>query len=216
MRKKAKKQKRNPDTNYQTDNSNPASAGFFCFMKYLIAGLGNIGPEYADTRHNIGFMILDHMAEKMGFRFALSKHAFVAEHKYKGKSLVFIKPTTFMNLSGKALRYWQGEKKVDMSHSLVVTDDIALPFAKNRLKPRGSHGGHNGLRNIEEMTGTREFPRLRIGVGDDFPKGRQVDFVLSPFSVEEQKELPFVIQKASDTILSFVDIGIERTMNFFN
>jgi PTH1 family peptidyl-tRNA hydrolase len=185
-------------------------------MKYLIAGLGNIGPEYADTRHNIGFMILDYMAEKLGFSFELSRHAFVAEHRYKGKTLIFIKPTTYMNLSGKAFRYWMNEKKVEISNTLVITDDIALPFAKNRLKPRGSHGGHNGLRNIEEIIGTRDFPRLRIGVGDDFPKGRQVDFVLSPFSPEEEKELPFIVQKANDTVLSFVDIGIERTMNFHN
>ena len=185
-------------------------------MKYLIAGLGNIGEEYADTRHNIGFMILDYIAREKGFAFDLKRHAFHAEFRHKGKTVHFIKPTTYMNLSGKALRYWMQEKKIDVNNILVVTDDIALPFAKRRLKPGGSHGGHNGLRNIEETLGTKVFPRLRIGVGDNFAKGRQVDYVLSPFESNEQDELPLVIQKSSESIFSFMDIGIERTMNFFN
>ncbi len=185
-------------------------------MKYLIAGLGNIGAEYAETRHNIGFMILDHIAKDKSFDFESSRHAFHAELKYRSHSIHFIKPTTYMNLSGKAIRYWLNEKNIPIENLLVITDDIALPFGKNRLKPRGSHGGHNGLRNIEELLETREFSRLRIGVGDNFAKGQQVSYVLDSFSKEEEKELPFIIQKASETVFSMVDIGMERTMNFFN
>ncbi|QNL22526.1 aminoacyl-tRNA hydrolase [Hyphobacterium sp. CCMP332] len=185
-------------------------------MRYLIAGLGNIGTEYANTRHNIGFMALDHFAEKHKFDFESSRYSFQAELKYRSHKLHFIKPTTYMNLSGKAIRYWLNEKNIPIENLLVITDDIALPFAKTRMKPGGSHGGHNGLKNIEEYLENRNFPRLRIGVGDNYPKGQQVQYVLSPFNKEEEKELPFLVQRASDIVFSFVDIGIERTMNFFN
>lgn len=185
-------------------------------MKYLIAGLGNIGAEYAKTRHNIGFMILDHIAKDKNIEFDSSRHAFHAEYKYRSHQMHFIKPSTYMNLSGKAVRYWLNEKNIPLENLLVITDEIALPFGKIRIKPKGSHGGHNGLRNIEELLETKDFTRLRIGVGDNFAQGQQVDYVLDSFSNEEQKELPFLMQKASETVFSFVDLGIERTMNFYN
>lgn len=185
-------------------------------MKFLIAGLGNIGAEYEMTRHNIGFMVLDKLAENHDVDFEQGRHVFFSEIKIKGKTAVLIKPSTYMNLSGKAVRYWLNEAKIDISNLLIVTDDIALPFGKNRIKAKGSHGGHNGLRNIEELIGTKEFPRLRMGVGDNFSKGKQVDYVLSPFSKDEFEELPIIIDKAIESIEAFCTIGIERTMNFYN
>lgn len=185
-------------------------------MKYLIAGLGNIGPEYELTRHNIGFLVLDFLAEEQKMNFELTRHAYKTDFKHKGRTIHLIKPTTYMNLSGKAVNYWLKELKVEKSNLLVVTDDIALPFMKLRMKAKGSDAGHNGLKNIEQSTGGNDYPRLRFGVGNDFPKGRQVDYVLSRFDPAEFDELPKGIKKASDMILSFATIGIERTMNFHN
>jgi peptidyl-tRNA hydrolase, PTH1 family len=185
-------------------------------MKYLIVGLGNIGPEYELTRHNIGFLVLDYLADKHGLKFSSGRHAFITELKYKGKSIHLIKPTTYMNLSGKALNYWMKDLKIPKENILAVTDDLALPFAKLRLRSKGSSGGHNGLKNIEETLGTNEYARLRFGVGNDFGKGRQVDYVLSNFSKEELIELPLYMDKCCEAILSFCTIGIERTMNVFN
>lgn len=185
-------------------------------MKYLIAGLGNIGAEYALTRHNIGFMVLDEIASQKALDFKLERHAFHTELKYKSNTIHFIKPSTYMNLSGKAIRYWLGQEKIPLKNLLVITDDISLPFAKNRIKASGSHGGHNGLRNIQELLDTKDFNRLRIGVGDNFRRGGQVDYVLSPFEKVESEKLPEVIQSAIDISFSFIDIGVERTMNFFN
>lgn len=185
-------------------------------MKYLIAGLGNIGPEYEVTRHNIGFLVLDRLADLQKVSFSQDRHAFLSEVKYKGRSITLIKPTTYMNLSGKAVNYWLKELKIPKQNLLVITDDISLPFGKLRLKPRGSSAGHNGLKNIEEMIGGQDYPRLKFGVGDDFPKGRQVDYVLSPFSKKEFETLTIEIDRCIDMIYAFCTIGIERTMNQFN
>jgi peptidyl-tRNA hydrolase, PTH1 family len=185
-------------------------------MKFLIAGLGNIGPEYELTRHNIGFLILDRLAEKNNIRFNSGRLAFTSEMKYKGKSIYLIKPTTFMNLSGKAVNYWMNELKISLPNVLVLTDDIALPFGKLRMRPKGSNGGHNGLGNIQQVLGTDVYPRLRFGVGDDFAKGRQAEYVLSKFSREEFAQLPELMDRACDGILSFCTIGLERTMNLIN
>ncbi len=185
-------------------------------MKYLIAGLGNIGPEYEVTRHNIGFLVLDRLADLQKTSFSQDRHAFVSEVKHKGRSLTLIKPTTYMNLSGKAVNYWMNELKITKQNLLVITDDIALPFGKLRLKPRGSSAGHNGLKNIEETIGGQDYPRLKFGIGDDYPKGRQVDYVLSPFSKKEFDTLTLEIDRCIDMIYAFCTIGIERTMNQFN
>lgn len=185
-------------------------------MKYLVTGLGNIGPEYELTRHNIGFLILDRLADQKGSSFEISKLAYVAEIKHKGRTLILIKPTTFMNLSGKAIQYYLQLHKISKENLLVITDDIALPFGKIRLKPKGSAGGHNGLKNIEQLTGGQQYSRLRFGVGDDFSKGRQVDYVLSPFSQKELDGLVPHMDQAIEAIFSFCTIGTERTMNQFN
>lgn len=185
-------------------------------MKYLILGLGNIGPEYADTRHNIGFMVVDYLAQKHEARFEIGRHAFVTEIKHKGKTFVLVKPTTYMNLSGKAAAHYLTSLKLEKEQMLVVTDDLALPYGKLRLKGKGSAGGHNGLKSIQETLGTDEYARLRFGVDANFPKGRQVDYVLNPFSADEQIDLPLRIEKAADAVLAFGTLGIERAMNVVN
>ncbi|MEP4533678.1 MAG: aminoacyl-tRNA hydrolase [Cyclobacteriaceae bacterium] len=185
-------------------------------MKYLIVGLGNIGAEYELTRHNIGFLVLDRMAEQAGAKFDQARHSFVTEIKHKGRSLTLVKPTTYMNLSGKAVNYWLQELKISKENLLVITDDVALPYGKIRIKAKGSSGGHNGLKNIEELTGGQNYPRMRFGVGDDYPKGRQVDYVLSPFNKQEMDELVLNMDQAIDAIFAFSTIGIARTMNQFN
>jgi PTH1 family peptidyl-tRNA hydrolase len=185
-------------------------------MKFLICGLGNVGSEYKNTRHNIGFMVLDRLAEKAGVRFEVGRQAYVVEMKSKGRTLILVKPTTFMNLSGKAYSYWLKAESLSVEQSIVITDDLALPFGKIRIKAKGSNGGHNGLGNIQEVLGSDAYPRMRMGIGDAFSKGHQVDFVLSEFSKEEQKDLDAYIDRAADAVLSFVSIGLERTMNTFN
>lgn len=185
-------------------------------MKYLIVGLGNIGPEYELTRHNIGFLILDRLADLEKASFKQDRHSFVTEVKHKGRTLLLVKPTTYMNLSGKAVNYWMQQEKIAKENILVITDDVALPFGKIRIKPKGSSGGHNGLKNIEELIGGQDYPRLRFGIGDDYPKGRQVDYVLSPFNKKEMEELVIFMDKSIEAIQSFSTIGLERTMNFFN
>lgn len=185
-------------------------------MKYLIAGLGNIGAEYELTRHNIGFLILDRLAEQQGANFSNGKLAFTADFKHKGRSFHLIKPTTYMNLSGKAVNYWMQDLKVQPENLLVVTDDIALPFGSLRMRAKGSNAGHNGLKSIEQVMGGTAYPRLKCGIGDNFHKGQQVDYVLSRFSHEEFKHLPDMMDRACEMILSFGAIGIERTMNFYN
>ncbi|MBI1770417.1 MAG: aminoacyl-tRNA hydrolase [Bacteroidetes bacterium] len=185
-------------------------------MKYLIAGLGNIGPEYELTRHNIGFLVLDRIADNHKINFHTERLADKAELKYKGRQLHFIKPNTYMNLSGKAISYWLQELKIRKENLLVIVDDIALPFGSLRLRTKGSSAGHNGLKNIEQILGGQDYSRLRFGIGNDFAKGQQVDFVLSNFSKEEFTALPEVMDKAAEMVYSFCAIGVERTMNFFN
>ncbi|MFM9837015.1 MAG: aminoacyl-tRNA hydrolase [Cyclobacteriaceae bacterium] len=185
-------------------------------MKYLIAGLGNIGPEYELTRHNIGFLTLDRIADNHKINFITNRMADKAELKYKGKQIHLIKPNTFMNLSGKAIAYWLQDLKIPKENLLVLVDDLALPFGSLRMRTKGSAAGHNGLKNIELLLGGQDYSRLRMGVGNDFAKGQQVDFVLSNFSQDEFKELPAMMDKAAEMVLSFCTIGAERTMNFFN
>jgi PTH1 family peptidyl-tRNA hydrolase len=185
-------------------------------MKYLIVGLGNIGPEYADTRHNIGFMILDELVKQENNKFYNMRLAYYAEVPYKSRMLHLIKPTTFMNLSGKALNYWMNELKIPVENVLVLVDDIALPLGTLRLKPKGSAAGHNGLKHIEMTLGHNEYARLRFGISDHFPKGRQVDYVLSGFDKDEQPELPALIGRSIEMIKSFVTVGTELTMTRFN
>ncbi|WP_373399729.1 aminoacyl-tRNA hydrolase [Algoriphagus halophilus] len=185
-------------------------------MKYLIVGLGNIGPEYELTRHNIGFLTVDRLADKESISWESSRLAFKSEFKYKGRSIHLIKPTTYMNLSGKAMNYWMKELNIPKENVLVLVDDVAIPFGSLRMKPKGSAAGHNGLKNIEALTGGQNYPRLRMGIGDDYPKGRQVDYVLGKFTQDEFIELPLIMDKAIEMILSFCTIGIERTMNQYN
>lgn len=194
----------------------PAAPEEDTFMKYLIIGLGNIGPEYAETRHNIGFMVLDYLVQKYGGKFEISRHSFVAEIKAKGRTFVLVKPTTYMNLSGKAVSHYLNSLKLPVEQMLVITDDIAINFGKIRIRMKGSAGGHNGLKHIEQTLGHNNYPRLRFGVGDDFHKGKQVDYVLSRFSPEEEDELQTLIEKAAEAVISFGTIGMERTMNLFN
>lgn len=185
-------------------------------MKYLITGLGNIGSEYKDTRHNIGFQILDTLAGVSNISFRDKRYGFVAEYKYKARTFILLKPATYVNLSGRAVNYWLQKQKIPIDKLLVLTDDIALPFGSLRLKAKGSHGGHNGLRSISEILGRNDFARLRFGIGDDFPKGFQVDYVLSAWTEEEKKQLPGRIEVCIEIIKSFATIGIERTMNLYN
>lgn len=185
-------------------------------MKYLIVGLGNIGEEYAHTRHNIGFMVLDELARRNELKFDSGRYAFTASLKHKGKTIELIKPTTYMNLSGKALNYWLQSHKITVENSLTIVDDLALPLGKLRLRMQGSSAGHNGLGNIEETLKSNQYPRLRFGIGDHFPKGRQVEYVLGKFSAAEQTELTFAIDKACEIILSFCTVGAAQTMNFYN
>ncbi len=185
-------------------------------MKYLIVGLGNIGPEYELTRHNIGFLTLDRLADKEGASWKSDRLAFKTEIKYKGRTLHLIKPTTYMNLSGKAVNYWMKELNIPKENVLVIVDEVAIPFGKLRMRGKGSAAGHNGLKNIEALTGGQDYPRLRMGIGDNFPKGRQVDYVLGRFTQQEFDELPIMMDKAIDMILSFCTIGIAQTMTQFN
>ena len=185
-------------------------------MKYLIVGLGNIGAEYADTRHNIGFKVLDALAGASNTLFTTARYGDVAELKHKGRTLVLLKPSTYMNLSGKAVRYWLDAEKIPRENLLVGSDDIARPYGPRRTPRRGSAGGHNGLKNIAELLGSEDFARMRFGVGGDFPRGHQVDYVLGEWTAEEREALPERLKVFGDAVLSFATIGVERTMNFFN
>ncbi len=185
-------------------------------MKYLIIGLGNIGEKYAETRHNIGFMVLDHLANSEKATFKVDRHALVSQIKYKGRILILCKPTTYMNLSGKAVNYWLQKEDVPVENMLIVVDDLALPFGTIRIKKKGSDAGHNGLIDIIETLGHNEFNRMRFGIGNEFLKGTQVDYVLGGWSTDEKKILPERFDKMGEAIKSFVTIGIDRTMNFYN
>lgn len=184
--------------------------------KKLIVGLGNIGSEYAHTRHNIGFDIVDAIAEKHGKTFSPDRYADYCMVSVKGKQLHLIKPTTYMNLSGKAVRYWMQELKLDANQIFVMVDDLAIDFGKVRIRANGSDAGHNGLKNINELLQTQNYPRLRFGIGNNYQKGRQVDFVLGKWNDEEQTKLPDLIKHSVDAVESFALIGLDRTMNFYN
>ncbi len=184
-------------------------------MKYLIAGLGNIGPDYDQTRHNIGFMVLDAFAKASNAVFEDRRYGFVATTRLKNRSLVLLKPSTFMNLSGNAIRYWLQKEKIETRNLLVVVDDLALPFGTLRMKAKGSDAGHNGLKHIQDLIGT-DYPRLRFGIGGDFPRGLQVDDVLDEFTEEEKAVLPARIDTAGEMIRSFCLAGIDETMNLYN
>ena len=185
-------------------------------MKYLIAGLGNIGAEYKNTRHNIGFQILDALAGASNISFNDKRYGFVTEYKYKARTFILLKPTTYMNLSGRAVAYWLQKESIEISNLLVLVDDIALPFGTIRVRAKGGAGGHNGLENINQVLGRNDYARLRFGIGDNFHKGFQVDYVLGDWSREEEKDLPGKIDTCIEIINSFGTIGPERTMNFFN
>lgn len=185
-------------------------------MKFLIAGLGNIGPEYELTRHNIGFLVLDQLADEYKTDFQLGRHAYKAEVKHKGKTLHLIKPTTYMNLSGKAVAYWLQELGIPRENLLVIIDDIALPFGSLRLRTKGSSAGHNGLNSIETVLGGQDYSRLRFGIGNEFGKGQQVDYVLSNFSQEEFTKLPDIMKRANEMVISYCTIGAARTMSQYN
>lgn len=184
--------------------------------KFLVVGLGNIGDKYENTRHNIGFKILDALAESENFVFEDAKLGAIATFKHKGRSVLCIKPSTYMNLSGKAIRYWMDKEKISLENILVITDDINLPFGTIRVKTKGNDGGHNGLKDTQNMLQTTKYNRFRFGVGADFGKGRQVDYVLGEWNEEELKALPERFKKSCDLIRSFVFAGVQNTMNQFN
>jgi PTH1 family peptidyl-tRNA hydrolase len=185
-------------------------------VKYLIVGLGNIGPEYANTRHNIGFRILDAFAEASNIFFESKRYGDIAEYKYKSRTYILLKPSTYMNLSGKAVNYWLQKSKLEVKNMLVIVDDLALPFGHLRMRIKGGDGGHKGLKSINEVLGHHNYTRMRFGISSTFVEGQQVDYVLSPFTPEEEEILPerFIVTK--NLIESFGTIGAERTMNFFN
>ena len=184
--------------------------------KFLIVGLGNIGEEYANTRHNNGFKIAEELAAQAGVKFRSDRYADVAEVKYKGKQLIVIKPGTYMNLSGKAVNYWLQAEKIPVEHLLVLVDELALPFGKIRIGPKGSDGGHNGLKNIQETLNTTVYPRLRFGISSSFAKGTQVNYVLGQWSEEEMTSLNERIKVAAEACKAFAFMGLERCMNTFN
>jgi PTH1 family peptidyl-tRNA hydrolase len=185
-------------------------------MKYLIVGLGNIGPEYENTRHNIGFTVLDAFAKASGAFFSSGRYAFVAETKYRGRTLVLIKPSTYMNLSGKAVSYWVQQENIPLENVLIVVDDLSLPFGVIRMRQSGSEAGHNGLKSITECLETQDYARLRFGIGNNFPKGRQADYVLGKWSFDELKKIQERTAVTTEALYSFVTDGVQRTMNTFN
>ena len=185
-------------------------------MNYLIAGLGNIGDEYIETRHNIGFKIVETLAAQHNAAWSLDRHAHVANLKFKGRNITLIKPTTYMNLSGKAVRYWMNETKVKEENLLVVLDDLAIPFGTIRMRPKGSNGGHNGLKDIDAVLTNNNYPRLRFGIGNTFHKGQQINYVLGKWSAEENKDLTDKIILATQAIESFIFDGIGNAMTKFN
>ena len=185
-------------------------------MKYLIVGIGNKGAEYENTRHNIGFKIIEKTAEKIGASFKSANFGWLAEGKYKGRKVFLLKPDTYVNLSGNAVKFWMQKEHIPLENILVVTDDLALPFGTLRLKGKGSDAGHNGLKNIQAMLNTPNYARLRFGISSDFEKGRQVDYVIGEWDDAENEKLPERITFFSDAVLSFVFSGLNNTMNAFN
>ena len=185
-------------------------------MKYLIVGLGNIGDEYAATRHNIGFMMLDAFADALNATWADKRYGFVAKCRVKNAEMVLLKPTTYMNLSGNAVRYWLQQEKIPVENMLVLVDDLNLPFGTIRIRKQGSNGGHNGLGNIQSVLGTENYARVRFGIGNNFSRGAQCNFVLGKWTEEEQKLLPERLKITSEIIPSFCLQGMDRTMNLYN
>lgn len=185
-------------------------------MKYLIVGLGNKGEEYAQTRHNIGFKVADKIAESLEVPFTSSNFGWLAEGKYKGRKVLVLKPDTYMNLSGNAVKYWLQKESIPAENLLIITDDLALPFGVLRLKPKGSDAGHNGLKSIANVLQTQNYPRLRFGISAEFSAGKQVDYVLGEWTAQEKEKLPERIEKFSKACLSFVFAGIQNTMTGFN
>lgn len=185
-------------------------------MNYLVVGLGNIGSEYADTRHNVGFMVLDAWAQASNAVFKTQRYGDVAEISFKGRNITLLKPSTYMNLSGNAVRYWINKLKLPLENLLIICDDLNLPFSTLRMRKKGSDGGHNGLKNIQELLGTQDYARIRIGIGNNFAKGGQVDFVIGQMTPEEKNAMPEICDKVIEGIKSFATIGIDRTMNSFN
>ena len=185
-------------------------------MKYLIVGLGNIGPEYHNTRHNIGFTILDALAEASNVVFGSNRYVDQALVKFKGRQLILIKPTTYVNLSGKAVNYWLQKEKIPIENLLIVLDDLALPFGTLRVRAKGSDGGHNGLKSINETIGVKNYARLRFGIGNEFSQGKQVDYVLGKWEYAEEKLLTERVKRCGEIIKSFATIGLAHTMNQFN
>ncbi len=185
-------------------------------MKYLIVGLGNIGSEYAGTRHNIGFRAVDAFAEKQGVEWADKRYGFVAKTRVKNAELILLKPSTYMNLSGQAVRYWAQQEKIPVERILVIVDDLSLPVGKIRMRGSGSAGGHNGLKNIESCMMTQNYARIKFGIGNEFPKGTQIDFVLGKFSEEDNKLIAEKLDYVGEMIQSFCLQGLDRTMNQYN
>jgi PTH1 family peptidyl-tRNA hydrolase len=185
-------------------------------MKYLIVGLGNKGPEYENTRHNVGFKVAEKIAETLEAPFNTTNFGWMADGKYKGRRILILKPDTYMNLSGNAVRYWMQKENIPLENVLIVTDDLALPFGTLRLKGKGSDAGHNGLKNINEVLQTQNYARLRFGISAEFSEGRQIDYVLGTWNEEESEKLAERIDKFSKTSLSFVFAGINNTMSAFN
>lgn len=185
-------------------------------MNYLVTGLGNIGGEYANTRHNMGFMVLDAWAQASNISFSSERYGAVAQLRLNGNSVTLLKPSTYMNLSGKAVRYWLDRLKVPVSNLLVISDDLNLPYGTIRMRKNGSSGGHNGLENINQLIGTTEYARLRMGIGHDFSRGGQVDFVLGELDEMEKKELPELLGRSIEAVKAFITIGPDRAMSLFN
>ena len=198
------------ETNEQTINNSPKMKNF------LIVGLGNIGSEYVNTRHNIGFKILDYFANQEGISFQTQKLGEVAEFKIKGRTAILLKPNTFMNLSGKAVKYWMEKENIEKENLLIITDDLNLSFGSIRIKAKGTDGGHNGLKNTQLLLNSSEYPRFRFGISDDFKKGKQVDYVLGEWSSEEKETLKERLSISSEIIKSFVLAGLNNTMNEYN
>lgn len=184
--------------------------------KFLIVGLGNIGPKYHNTRHNIGFKVLDHLAQENEIIFETVKLGDKATYKFKGRTFILLKPSTYMNLSGKAVRYWLEKEKIDLENLLVITDDLNLPYGTLRLKAKGSDGGHNGLKDIQQQLNTTKYNRFRFGISDEFSKGKQIDYVLGEWSEEENKQMKERLDKSVALIKSFGTAGLSNTMNSFN
>ncbi|WP_348798117.1 aminoacyl-tRNA hydrolase [Flavobacterium adhaerens] len=184
--------------------------------KYLIVGLGNIGAEYVNTRHNIGFKVLDFIAQKEAISFETVKLGALAEYKFKGRTFLLLKPNTYMNLSGKAVKFWMDKENIPQENILIITDDLNLPFGAIRIRKKGSDGGHNGLKNINQILNSQEYPRFRFGISDEFKKGQQVNYVLGEWDDTEKAKLPERLELASEIIKSFGTAGLENTMTSFN